>query len=63
MATVVTTCKCKNDFQDQTYGKQQRVFNTTMKKAGDGRIGIRCTACGSEGESARSAIRGSAKQD
>jgi hypothetical protein len=35
-------CTCKNDYQDERYGKYQRVFNE-MK---DGKH--RCTICGSE---------------
>lgn len=43
MSTVVKQCTCKSDFQDGTYGKGMRVFNT----AADGKKG-RCTVCGKE---------------
>lgn len=42
MATVEKACTCKSDFQDKTYGKGVRVFNTTEKES------IRCTVCGRE---------------
>lgn len=34
-------CKCTNEFQDQVYGKNKRLFNDTVK-------GYRCTVCGTE---------------
>ena len=36
---------CKNDFQDNRYGKGRRVFTTTHK---DNKPGKRCTVCKSE---------------
>ena len=38
--TVTKTCTCKHDYQDSTYGKQQRIFNLSEdgKKA-------KCTVC------------------
>jgi hypothetical protein len=38
--SVIRSCICKHDFQDKTYGKQQRVKNMCVK-------GYRCTVCGS----------------
>jgi len=42
MASVISGCRCSNDYQDQRYGKGQRVFNST-----NGGFG-RCTVCGAE---------------
>lgn len=39
-------CSCKNEFQDKTYGKGNRVMNP-MGKA-DKISGYRCTVCGKE---------------
>ena len=38
--TVIVKCNCRNDFQDEKYGKGMRVNNKTKK---DGEC--RCTAC------------------
>lgn len=59
MSTVVTSCKCKHEFQDQKYGQQNRVMNTTDKKAGPGNVVVRCTVCKSEKEVRESLVRGS----
>jgi hypothetical protein len=39
--TVIKSCDCKHEYQDQKYGKNNRVHNTTE----DGR-NARCTVCG-----------------
>ena len=39
-------CKCQHKFQDETYGKQIRVFNKTSKDHPDGTTEVRCTVCG-----------------
>lgn len=44
MEAKIFRCVCKNEFQDQTYGKGNRVFNPTGK--GDKLDGYRCTVCG-----------------
>jgi hypothetical protein len=36
----IRVCTCKNDYQDQKYGKGRRLMNF-MKKTG----GFRCTVC------------------
>ena len=38
-------CDCKNAFQDDKYGKQIRIMNSTLKGT-DG--GFRCTSCAKE---------------
>ena len=35
----IMLCACKHDYQDEKYGKNQRVHNPTKK-------GHRCTVCG-----------------
>ena len=42
MATRIIKCICKNEFQDEKYGKGMRVHNE--KKDGT----FRCTVCGDE---------------
>ena len=44
----VSSCKCSNEGQDSIYGKNNRVFNQTSKKASDKTISARCTVCGIE---------------
>lgn len=39
MASTIITCKCKNEYQDATHGKNQRVAN--LDKNGN----PRCTVC------------------
>lgn len=39
---MIAKCTCKNSFQDETYGSQNRVFNECMKNR------MRCTICGAE---------------
>lgn len=39
--TKIIKCTCKNDYQDEKYGKDNRVCNST-NKSGD----YRCTVCG-----------------
>ena len=44
---VIKQCKCINEFQDKTYGKGMRVFNTCNKEGKElGRS--RCSVCGIE---------------
>jgi hypothetical protein len=38
----VVAGKCDNEFQDDRYGKGQRIFTTTHK---DNKDGKRCTVC------------------
>lgn len=47
MATKITQCQCAHAFQDERYGKGNRVHNG-MKKDGTGKCGHRCTVCGRE---------------
>lgn len=42
---VITTCKCSHEYQDQKYGKGNRVHNPAKPKAGKA-TAIRCTVCG-----------------
>jgi hypothetical protein len=43
MPTSIRTCHCNNRYQDETYGKDKRVFN----QMGSTIIhGWRCTSCG-----------------
>jgi len=48
--TKIIKCKCKNEFQDKMYGKQQRVANAMVTGAGmHGFLkGYRCTVCRTE---------------
>jgi hypothetical protein len=39
-------CKCKNEFQDERYGRGIRVFNEMV--SGSKSIGWRCSICGNE---------------
>jgi hypothetical protein len=43
MPSKIVKCNCKNTYQDNKYGKDQRVHNTTSKTNG-----VRCTVCGNE---------------
>lgn len=45
MATSIKTCKCEHKFQDERYGKQQRVHNS-LKNTGKVGAKWRCTVCG-----------------
>jgi len=40
--TVIKKCDCKHKYQDNKYGKGNRVQNTTLKEK------FRCTVCGKE---------------
>lgn len=42
MPTVVKKCTCTSKFQDETYGKGNRLCNTTNGSK------ARCTVCGKE---------------
>jgi hypothetical protein len=46
METKVFHCTCKSDYQDEVYGKGNRLFNPRGK--GDKIDGYRCTVCGKE---------------
>lgn len=46
METKVFQCSCKSDFQDEVYGKGNRLFNPKGK--GEKIDGYRCTVCGRE---------------
>jgi len=41
---MIMKCTCKHTFQDELYGKGNRVFNRTRKKDGE-RFIYRCTVC------------------
>lgn len=41
--TRISSCTCKNEFQDKRYGKNNRVFNETAKENL-----YRCTVCGKD---------------
>jgi CRISPR/Cas system-associated protein Cas10 (large subunit of type III CRISPR-Cas system) len=46
METKVFHCTCKSDYQNEVYGKGNRLFNPKGK--GDKVDGYRCTVCGKE---------------
>ena len=46
METKVFSCTCKSEFQDEVYGKHNRLFNPTGKE--EKLNGYRCTVCGKE---------------
>lgn len=39
--TIILKCNCKDDYQDEKYGKNRRVHNMCDK-------GARCVTCGTE---------------
>ncbi len=43
MAGKIIKCTCKHEFQDKTYGKGMRVFNTEDKSSDS-----TCTVCGAK---------------
>lgn len=45
MECVICKCSCGHEFQDQTYGRGQRVHNPCRKGLGPV-TGYRCTVCG-----------------
>lgn len=45
--TVIALCDCKNQFQDERYGKQKRVMNHAPSK-GSQKDRYRCTSCKKE---------------
>lgn len=47
--TVVSPHICKNEFQDKTYGKNNRLFNHAPSKGSKNKR-YRCTVCGQEKE-------------
>ncbi len=44
--TKIMHCSCHSEFQDETYGRGNRVFNETY--SGTKVSGYRCTVCGKE---------------
>jgi len=42
-SAIISTCTCKNTYQDEKYGKDRRVFNSYPMA--DGGFGHRCTVC------------------
>lgn len=44
--TRIIQCTCQHEFQDELYGKRNRVFNETV--SGDKVTGYRCTVCKKE---------------
>jgi CRISPR/Cas system-associated protein Cas10 (large subunit of type III CRISPR-Cas system) len=46
MEAEVFQCSCKSEFQDEVYGKGNRLFNPKGK--GEKVDGYRCTVCGRE---------------
>jgi len=46
MNTSVKSCSCDHEYQDQKYGKKQRVHNA-CKTANSNVTKWRCTVCGS----------------
>jgi len=38
-------CSCKHEFQDERYGKKQRVHNYARTGYGSKQPGYRCTVC------------------
>ena len=47
MDTTVRICGCKSDYQDRRYGEQKRLHNRCAKEE-QGRLGWRCTVCGTK---------------
>lgn len=47
MAAIVAPHNCKNEFQDKTYGKGNRLFNWGSGKGAKPKR-YRCTVCGQE---------------
>ena len=43
MSVKIIKCNCKNDYQDEKYGKGMRVCNSTLDPV---KTGYRCTVCG-----------------
>lgn len=43
----VKPCKCKNEYQDQKYGKGMRVHNKARDRQGEFTVN-RCTVCNTE---------------
>lgn len=48
-ACIIRPCNCKNEFQDNTYGKQNRVWNHAPGKGAKPKR-YRCTICHAEHE-------------
>ncbi len=43
LGTKIEGCNCKNNFQDERYGKGKRVFNLNQNKT---KPMMKCTVCG-----------------
>jgi len=43
---MISTCTCVNEYMDEKYGKNMRVFNELPRKGFD--LVGRCTSCGKE---------------
>lgn len=43
--TAKVQCSCEHQFQDQQYGKNVRIANTTSKQPSQDKIEVRCTVC------------------
>lgn len=46
--TKILPCTCKQDYQDEAYGRGKRVHNATAVKLSNGEFKYRCTGCGTE---------------
>jgi len=44
----IKKCICKHSYQDELYGKNNRVHNVTKQNEKPDRRGLRCTVCGKE---------------
>lgn len=49
-ATRVLACTCEHEYQDEKYGKRNRLHNPCKETAG--RVSWRCTVCGAERDKA-----------
>jgi len=43
----IKRCECKHEYQDEVYGKGNRVHNPTLKQVGNQPV-YRCTVCKKE---------------
>ena len=43
---MILKCKCKNEYQDEKHGKQNRVFNEMLREKQSNPQEYRCTVCG-----------------
>lgn len=49
--TKIIQCVCSHQFQDERYGKGNRVMNPKAKKSKDDKTAYRCTVCGRDHDS------------